>query len=91
MVLDVFMALEVPEGSHSFEMRYSPAGLRPGLAVSAAALVLTLVFLLADGKRRKRTASEGRGSGGRAAAEEEALQEEALPEEVQEGGKNDPL
>ncbi len=27
MVLDVFMALDVPEGSHRFEMRYTPAGL----------------------------------------------------------------
>ena len=69
MVLDVFMALDVPEGSHSFEMRYMPAGLRPGLAISAAALLLTLVFLLLDGRRRKRQSGENNGSGGRGEAE----------------------
>ncbi len=69
MVLDVFMALDVPEGSHSFEMRYMPAGLRVGLMVSAAALLLTLVFLLLDGKRRKRQSGENSGSGGRGEAE----------------------
>ena len=69
MVLDVFMALDVPEGSHSFEMRYVPAGLRPGLAITAAALLLTLVFLFLDGKRRNRQSGENSGSGGRGEAE----------------------
>ena len=77
MVLDVFMALDVPAGSHSFEMRYTPAGLRPGLAVSAAALVMTLAFLLLEGRWRKKRAPEADVSGGRGPETEEKNSEES--------------
>ncbi len=76
MVLDVFMALDVPEGSHSFEMRYVPAGLRPGLALSAAALLLTLVFLFADRRARKRSPARAPVADGRGEAEEAEQSEE---------------
>jgi uncharacterized membrane protein YfhO len=76
----VFMALDVPEGSHSFDMRYTPPGLRPGLVISAAALVLTLVFLPLDRRwRRKRRPADGEAT---AAADE--------PPEKEENG-HDPL
>ena len=45
MVLDVLTAVDVPAGEHSFEMTYVPEGFRPGLLVSACALVLILVYL----------------------------------------------
>ncbi len=92
MVLGVFMALDVPEGSHSFEMRYCPAGLKPGLAVSAAALVLTLVWLLADRRRRGSrgagTAAESAESGETAETAETA--ESAETAETAESGENGP-
>ena len=50
-VLDVFMAFDVPAGSHSFELRYTPPGLRIGLLISAAALLLTLVYLIIGRER----------------------------------------
>jgi uncharacterized membrane protein YfhO len=70
MVLDVFMALDVPEGSHSFEMRYTPAGLQVGLAVSCAALLMTLVFLLLDGRSRKKQMEAEKPAEGRSPEEE---------------------
>lgn len=82
MVLDVFMALDVPEGTHSYEMRYTPSGLRPGLAVSAAALVLTVAFLIADGRFRKRPSAEETADGGRGETETTQQSEE---------GEHDPV
>ena len=83
MVLDVFMALDVPEGTHSFEMRYTPSGLRPGMVISAAALMLTAAFLIADGKRKKRRIAEETAGGGRGEAETAQLSEEE--------GEHDPV
>ena len=82
MVLDVFMALDVPEGSHSFEMRYTPAGLHLGLTISAAALVMTAIFLAAEGILRKKRAAAEKSAGGRGEAENAEQKEE---------GAHDPL
>jgi len=48
--LDVFMVADVPEGTHSIEMRYVPAGLQIGKMISMVAAILTLLYLIA-GKR----------------------------------------
>lgn len=50
-VLGVFMAADVPEGTHHYEMRYVPAGLRIGLVISAAALLTTLAYVPLGRKR----------------------------------------
>lgn len=56
---DLFMSVEVPEGKHSYEMKFIPAWLNYGLYLSAAALV-GLVILMANhhmqSKRRRRSA-----------------------------------
>lgn len=48
--LDVFMVADVPEGTHSIEMRYVPAGLQIGKMISMVAAILTLLYLIV-GKR----------------------------------------
>ena len=45
-VFGVFMAAEVPAGTHSYVMTYVPKGLKPGLTVSAVTLVLTVLYLV---------------------------------------------
>lgn len=42
-VMDAFLAIELPEGSHEVELRYTSEGFRPGLLIS---LVFLLLFLL---------------------------------------------
>lgn len=44
--LGVFMTVDTPEGHHTFEIRYVPAGLKTGAIISAATLVVTLLYLL---------------------------------------------
>lgn len=44
--LDVFMVADVPEGTHSIEMRYVPAGLLVGKMISMVAAILTLLYLI---------------------------------------------
>ena len=56
-VLDLFMAAEAPAGIHTYELRFVPAGLKPGAAAAAAGLVVLLVFLLIDRVQRKRRKS----------------------------------
>ncbi len=43
---DVVISAELSSGEHSYEMEYVPAGLNIGMKISAAALVLMLVYLL---------------------------------------------
>ncbi len=45
MVLDVFMALDAPAGTHTYELKYTPPGLRIGQVISACALLLTIVYV----------------------------------------------
>ncbi len=53
-VLDLFMATEAPAGTHTYELRFTPAGMKPGAAVAAVGLVVLLVFLLIDRGQKKR-------------------------------------
>ena len=53
MVLNVFMAVDVPEGTHSYEMKFFPTGMKTGIGISAAALLTTIVYIPMDTKRRK--------------------------------------
>ena len=53
MVLGVFMAVDAPEGAHSYEMKFFPKGMKTGIGLSAAALLTTLVFVPVDRRRRK--------------------------------------
>lgn len=52
-VLGVFMAVDAPEGAHSYEMKFFPKGMKTGIGLSAAALLTTLVFVPVDRRRRK--------------------------------------
>ena len=53
-VLGVFMAVDAPAGTHSYEMKFFPVGMKTGIALSAAALLTTLVYIPLDSRRRKR-------------------------------------
>lgn len=55
-VLDVFMAVDAPEGRHSYEMRFMPSGMKIGMILSAIALLTTLCFILIDTLRKKKAA-----------------------------------
>jgi len=57
MVLGVFMAVDVPEGTHSYEMKFFPTGMKTGIGLSTAALLTTLVYIPVDARRRKRAAA----------------------------------
>ena len=51
-ILDCLTALDVPPGAHTVELRYVPAGLLPGAAVSVLALAVCLAVYLRGQKRR---------------------------------------
>lgn len=53
-VLGVFMAIDAPAGTHSYEMKFFPVGMKTGIGLSAAALLTTLVYIPLDIRRRKR-------------------------------------
>ena len=53
-VLGVFMAIDAPAGTHSYEMKFFPTGMKTGIALSGAALLTTLVYIPLDSRRRKR-------------------------------------
>lgn len=55
-VLGLFMAAEVAPGAHTFEMKFLPAGLKPGACLSAIALLATAAYIPIDHRRGKRTA-----------------------------------
>ena len=52
-VLGVFMAVDAPEGAHSYEMKFFPAGMKTGIGLSAAALLMTVIYIPVDRRRRK--------------------------------------
>ena len=54
MVLGVFMAVNAPEGTHSYEMKFFPTGMKTGIGLSAAALLALLIYIPIDARRRKR-------------------------------------
>lgn len=52
--LGLFMVADVPAGSHTFEMRFTPKGLAIGLKISIGALVLLVLYLLFIERRLNR-------------------------------------
>ncbi len=54
MVLGVFMAVDAPEGTHIYEMKFFPVGMKTGIGLSAAALLTTIVYIPIDSRRRKK-------------------------------------
>ena len=52
-VLGVFMATEAVAGHHSFEMKYSPAGLKLGCCVTLFAILVLIPFILLDRRRQR--------------------------------------
>lgn len=52
-VVGVFMAVDAPEGTHSYEMKFFPAGMKTGIVLSAAALLMTAIYIPVDRRRRK--------------------------------------
>lgn len=61
MVLGVFMAVDAPEGTHSYEMKFFSVGMKTGIGLSAAALLTTLVYIPVDAQHRKRRAPVPKG------------------------------
>ena len=57
-VLGVFMAVDIPEGTHTYEMKFFPVGMKIGIGLSAAALLATLCFLVAEQKMKKKTMTQ---------------------------------
>ncbi len=57
-VLDLFMAVQVSPGEHSFEMKFVPEGLHLGIIISVVALVLMLAYLLFGRKLLDKIASK---------------------------------
>ena len=51
--LGVFMAAEVGPGTHTYEMKFLPAGLNMGAVAAAASLVLIIAFVLIDSRKRR--------------------------------------
>lgn len=49
---DLFMSVQVPEGEHTYEMRFFPAWLNYGIFMCIAAFAVMIVFLIVD--RRKK-------------------------------------
>lgn len=54
MVLDVFMAAEVSEGEHTFELTFVPEGLRLASRISLASAAVCLVYVVGDSLIRRR-------------------------------------
>ena len=55
-VLGTFMAVEVPTGTHTIEMRYIPTGLIPGIIISLSSVAVALLL----GKRKSATTVPGK-------------------------------
>lgn len=52
---DLFMSVEVPEGQHTWEMKFFPAWLNYGLYIGGGALLALIVFMVVWHIRRKKT------------------------------------
>ena len=55
MVLGVFMAVDATVGTHSYEMKFIPTGLKAGLALSFIGLLGLILFLALDRRTRKQS------------------------------------
>jgi len=52
-VLGAFMATDIKPGEHTYEMTFFPAGMKTGIVLSIAALLIILVYIPIDSRRRK--------------------------------------
>ena len=52
MLYGAFIAIDVPEGTHTVEFKYFPPGLKTGLMISALALVILGVLLWLPGRKK---------------------------------------
>ena len=56
MVLGVFMAVDVPEGIHSYEMKFFPTGMKAGIVISLIGVIVTTLLQVFDWRiKKKRT------------------------------------
>ena len=51
--LHILLALRLPAGEHTVALRYTPVGLKPGLAISALSLAACLAWVSLAGRKRK--------------------------------------
>ncbi len=56
---DLFMSVDVPEGSHSYEMRFFPAWMNYGLILGGAALLGLVGYMAVWTARKKKTPAGG--------------------------------
>lgn len=54
---NLFMSVEVPEGQHTYEMKFFPAWMNYGIMISSAALLGLAVFMIAWHIRKKKSAA----------------------------------
>jgi len=52
-IYDAFVGIELTPGEHEIELRYSVPGLKLGASISGITLVLTILYLLVEQKKRK--------------------------------------
>ncbi len=52
-VLDMFTAIPVTEGTNDIEMKFLPSGMKTGVIISAAALIVCLLVTLAGARKRE--------------------------------------
>ncbi len=76
-VLDLFMAVEVTPGEHTFEMKFEPEGLRLGIMISLGALVLLLVYLFAGRNWTERLVKK------QEEQEKDTADEESIPDGIE--------
>lgn len=53
-VLGVFMAADVDPGKHVYEMKFMPTGLKAGATAAGVSLLLIIIYVLLDSKRRRK-------------------------------------
>ncbi len=53
-VLGVLMAADVESGTHQYEMKYTPAGLRTGMIISGLALAATVIWIVICARQRRK-------------------------------------
>ena len=51
------MAVDAPAGTHSYEMKFFPTGMKTGIGLSAFALLTTAVCIPVDSRRRKKASA----------------------------------
>lgn len=51
--LGVFMAAAVGPGTHTYEMKFVPAGLKAGTLAATSSIILTIAFVIIDSRKRR--------------------------------------